>query len=933
LVVDTAQNLAGIVDPSGEKNFFSYSANGLLTSMVDSRGFIHSYESDAGARLIKDIDPSGGFTSLRRDAMTDAYTVTTSTALGNITKYRIINRPGGLSERIVTFADGTSNTEKKWPNGREELKYADGTIETRIEQSNLPQAHRSPFPAILTVKLPTGLVSTLTARRTVILADANNPLSLTQLVDSLNLNGTVARSIYTANNKTLKEFSPLGRLLTTVFDNKGQVSKLQIEGLAPLIHIYDSHGRLISTSEESQSEKQQYHYTYDAAGNLDTIVDPLGSVNHFVYDVGGRKTKIFLPGGPVIGFDYDEASNINQIKPPGQPGHVFEYNSAGQMTQYIPPGIGKGSTTTRYEYNLDQQLTHIYRPDGRTINFEYNAGGCSCGKLGLITEPRGKHSYTYFKTSGLLSNLSSPGGVTLSFGYDGSLPTTQTWTGPVRGQLKNEYDNNFRVVSRTINGAAPITYKTDADGLVVKAGNMLLVRNPLNGYITSTKLEKITETIGYDGFAKKTSSVVSFGNTSIYDAQYIHDKLGRIITSIETVGGVTDTSTYDYDLAGRLATVIRKGSEKTTYSYDDNGNRLSVVKSTGSTVSASYDKQDRLIQFGNNIHTYTASGDLISKSDSTTTTKYNYDVFGNLISVTLPDSKVIDYIVDGYNRRIGRKLNGILQKGFLYQDDLRIVAELDGKNNVKSRFVYASRMNVPDFMIRDGVTYRIIPDNTGSPRLVVDVITGRVAQRMNYDEFGIVIEDSNPGFQPFGFGGGLYDPETKLTRFGARDYDAATGRWTAKDPILFGGYQANLYSYVANDPLNQKDPTGRGVKVCWSSPYGFGGSSPKPISHWWLETSTVKQGMGNPNGIIKVEWVDQSYKYELYSNPGEIQCEEYPTVDEQCVNENTQGDLGYYKPGNTCQSAVERVLKKCDRAPQPPKPQEPPAHFGHSRWR
>jgi RHS repeat-associated protein len=79
---------------------------------------------------------------------------------------------------------------------------------------------------------------------------------------------------------------------------------------------------------------------------------------------------------------------------------------------------------------------------------------------------------------------------------------------------------------------------------------------------------------------------------------------------------------------------------------------------------------------------------------------------------------------------------------------------------------------------------------------------------IDYDSFGRVLTDTNPGFQPFGFAGGLYDADTGLVRFGARDYDAYTGRWTAKDPILFGGGLANLHSYVGSDPINRIDPTG-----------------------------------------------------------------------------------------------------------------------------
>ena len=167
-------------------------------------------------------------------------------------------------------------------------------------------------------------------------------------------------------------------------------------------------------------------------------------------------------------------------------------------------------------------------------------------------------------------------------------------------------------------------------------------------------------------------------------------------------------------------------------------------------------------------------------------------------------------VIDGENRRIGKTVNGSLVQGFLYENQLEPVAELDGVGNVVSRFVYCGcgAGNIPQYMLKGGVTYRILADHLGSPRLVVDSTTGVVAQRMDYDEFGTVILDTNPGFQPFGFAGGIYDRDTGLTRHGARDYDPETGRWTAKDPIRFAGGSANLYGYVLNDPINSIDPSG-----------------------------------------------------------------------------------------------------------------------------
>ena len=200
-------------------------------------------------------------------------------------------------------------------------------------------------------------------------------------------------------------------------------------------------------------------------------------------------------------------------------------------------------------------------------------------------------------------------------------------------------------------------------------------------------------------------------------------------------------------------------------------------------------------------------------------------VGGNLKEVILPDLRKIEYVVDGRNRRVARREYAWDGQGqayvltderrWLWQGQLRIVAELDGDGEFVKRFVYGTKVNVPEYMVTyDPVshletgTYRILTDQLGSLRLVVDASSGTVVQRMRHDEWGNVLEDTTPGLVPFGFAGGLYDPATGLVRFGARDYDPETGRWTGKDPILFSGGSACLYRYVADDPVNLIDPRG-----------------------------------------------------------------------------------------------------------------------------
>jgi len=145
-------------------------------------------------------------------------------------------------------------------------------------------------------------------------------------------------------------------------------------------------------------------------------------------------------------------------------------------------------------------------------------------------------------------------------------------------------------------------------------------------------------------------------------------------------------------------------------------------------------------------------------------------------------------------------------------DGLNPVAWFDGAGQLKATFVYASLPHVPDLMITPTATYRLVTDHLGSVTDVVNVATGAVVQRMRYDTFGVVLSDSQPGLQPFGFAGGLYDDATGLVRFGARDYDAEVGRWISKDPVRFDG-GTNLFAYAGGDPVNFVDTNGLEVEI------------------------------------------------------------------------------------------------------------------------
>jgi RHS repeat-associated protein len=373
------------------------------------------------------------------------------------------------------------------------------------------------------------------------------------------------------------------------------------------------------------------------------------------------------------------------------------------------------------------------------------------------------------------------------------------------------------------------TYDYDNDGLMIRADlalpaggtrSMALTRAVDNGTLQGSVLGVVADEFQFNTFGEPSEYLANADGVAVFHAIYGRDKLGRVTTKTETVAGLTSVTDYGYDLAGRLETVSIDGVLIASYAYDANSNRRQIT-STAGVVAATFDDQDRLLSHGSETLTYNQSGQLVERSGGSVSSLLEYDVLGNLRRVDISGGTQVEYVFDGLNRRIGRKLNGVLTQGFLFANNLKPVAELDGTGALVSTFVYADSRSTPSFMHKAGHTYRIITDHLGSPRLVIDVDSGAIAQRIDYDSWGAVLLDTNPGFQPFGFSGGLYDRATQLLRFGARDYDPSIARWLSKDPARFRSDLVNLYTYAASDPINLVDNDGLQVDVSYNQRFSI----------------------------------------------------------------------------------------------------------------
>lgn len=856
--LDANGYLASVTNPNSETYVMSYTPGGLLRTFKKPSGQISSMTYTNGGLLISNSNSAGSSTTLSdisKGTITplpgDANILSSTSALGRVTTY-------GFQDDTTTktqlhgsvYPDGSMGYGTYSPEIGSTNKFSVGTTERSVSDSKSFDPWLENIALFTSIKRITDAGSSWASFRTRTVtagsASANvdsTPAVFQYTTDQVQstVNGNLWDQTYDSSTQITTITSPENRVSRVSMDLFGKPTSIQWASFTPTNISYDSRGRLSQIKQNTRENT----FTYNSSGFLNSVTNAAAQTTSFDYDNVGRVLTQTLPDTRAIYFSYDANGNLASITPPGKSAHTFTMNLFDLIASYLPPFLGgTTSTPTTYTYNNDRQLTSITRPSGATINFTY---GPSSANLTEITTPTGTNTYT--SQGGYIRQTISPDQYQVDRTYTGystkSEVLSDASSSTTIGRIDWEYNNDFnRTTSNLTPGAGPISSVSslyDSDTLMIKAGEETMTRNPTSGLLTGTTLAKISDSLTYDP---------TYGELSAYSAQYnaggkrtvlllsetyTRDALGRILTKVDKAKGKAKTYAYTYDTTGRLTAVRLNNKPYSSYTYDSNSNRISG-NVAGVSFTGTYDSQDRLSSYNTESYTYNLNGELTSRTDSKTglTTTYAYDAFGNLKQAAVP-TKTVNYKVDGFNRRIAKLTGTTVNEYYIYENELQIGAVLDSTFQTTHRFIYGSKSNVPDYMVKAGVTYRIISDPRGSVRLVVNAETGKILQEMDYDEFGKVISDTSPGFQPFGFAGGLYDQDTKLTHFGAREYDASIGRFIQKEPIPFYGADPNLYGYAFNDPINFVDLDGlaaqsAGEGTAYAPPGSYGGTVTGTIS-------------------------------------------------------------------------------------------------------
>ncbi len=546
-------------------------------------------------------------------------------------------------------------------------------------------------------------------------------------------------------------------------------SEIQYTPLGKMRYLKNPKGlELIFEYDEAGRRFHWYHlvnapkYTkliFDPAGQLIRRADRKDKITVFEYhDYSGFLKSVQFPSW------HNGSANVN--------GKLVNYRQYDYLGRIFSVDDSELSGIKEILYDDAGNIVLRRDPDGFELGFEYDDDN----RLWHITDKTGEFELTL-----TLDVLGRPEKVTDSNAIDGSLSWDYTYE-KIIGAVR-------KVLNQYVVNQADIGLSTEFD------------YDSKNRFkLIQSKWDSAPGVIYSQGFKYRDDDLI--------------DKIYR-----------DDANKYRYDGIKQL---IFEDIENLTSDYDKAGNRkYRENKSVTPAPPENFYSELNRLEKDMNIptkFTYDANGNLIEENGGDRV--FYFDGSDRLRRVVKAGDYQIDYIYDEEGKLVKRKTEdlgtgAIENTEFSYLNRKPIIINRNGNLfmlmtwNPNGKLL---RFRKPDSVIggiRDKSLFPVY-NGLGSITKLLGSDRRQIAE-MKYNAWGDLetLNDPDRHFEFWGYKGGIWDRQTRLTLFGVRWYNSEIGNFVSEDPITSSLSLAqnhfdllNLYRYSINNPINFSDPTG-----------------------------------------------------------------------------------------------------------------------------
>ena len=502
------------------------------------------------------------------------------------------------------------------------------------------------------------------------------------------------------------------------------------------------------------------------------------NISKYFYNNAGVQIKMYTGMSSENDTSYLTSKTVNSKDSKKNVSKSYEYDSMGRILRAVTNDL-----TTYYAYDdLGRKSEEVEGKDGYSTFRGYFYHGVSQYTREQIVGINNLLMYSY-----------------TSYEYDGEMRLTKVKeTG--EETVSYTYDRNGNKKSETLANGVVSTYDYNSANRIVK-----LVNKKGNSTISSYEYSYYLD--GSDACKKTTE------NGIIETTEYEYDGLKRLTNEEVKKGNTTDTYSYEYDDYGNRSKMTATGTEiyETVYDYSLNGKYTALLQKEVKSVEKESNPLDLNSNVKQTVYTYDANGNQITKTAEGKTETNTYDGLNQLIGFTdgettasyaynvdglryekIVDGQRINHVWDGSKQIIADVIDNQFYEADCYIRGTNLVAKYNYRNGNKSEYTYYTQ-------------------NAHGDVVNLTNANGEVTKTYKYNAFGVEKDISESDTNAFRYCGEYYDSESGTIYLRARYYDPTIGRFISRDS--FAGknedpLSLNLYTYCANNPIVNIDPTG-----------------------------------------------------------------------------------------------------------------------------